>query len=228
MSSENLLVIVLSLVMLMEWVAAGKRWSKARYVTKPLSLLILLLLFIQLGGWVNPGYWFGIGLIFSLMGDIFLLMRSRFFIPGLFAFLVAHVCYIIGFSWGLFNPSVWLVIPFVIVGLLIIVAYPRVIGGVRRRLQKKRMWMPIVLYMLTITTMLVMALLTWFRPSWSGYAAFFASFGAFLFTASDSLLATGRFLRPVPYGNFLVMFTYHLGQIGIILGVLVMLGKLSF
>lgn len=220
--------IFLAFLMPLEWVAAGKHWVKVRYVTKPLSLLFLLLIFIKLGGWVFPGYWFGIGLIFSLMGDIFLLMRARFFIPGLFAFLVAHICYIIGFSWGSFNPSVWLVIPFVVVVLLILVAYPRIIGGVRRRLQQKRLWLPVVLYMVTITVMLLMAMLTWFRPEWSGIAAFFASFGALLFTASDSLLATGRFLRPVPYGNFLVMFTYHLGQVGIMLGTLVMLGKLSF
>ena len=222
------LEIVLAFVMLSEWIAAGKRWVRVRFVTKPLSLLILLLLFIHFGGWINPGYWFGIGLMFSLLGDFFLLLRARFFIPGLFSFLIAHLCYIIGFSWGRVSPSWWLVIPFVVVGLLIIVAYPRIIGGVRRRLQQKRLWMPVVLYMLTITTMLVMAFLTWFRPVWGGYAAFFASLGALLFTASDSLLATGRFLRPVPYGNFLVMFTYHLGQLGITMGALLLLGKLSF
>ena len=80
--------------------------------------------------------------------------------------------------------------------------------------------------MVTITIMLFSAMTTWFRDQWTGEAALFASVGALLFTISDTVLATGRFLRPVPYGNFLVMFTYHLGQLGIATGALLMLSLL--
>lgn len=69
-------------------------------------------------------------------------------------------------------------------------------------------------------------MLTWFRDQWSTEAALLVSVGALLFTISDSVLATGRFLRPVPYGNFLVMFTYHLGQLGIAFGAILMLSLL--
>jgi uncharacterized membrane protein YhhN len=109
---------------------------------------------------------------------------------------------------------------------LVILAYPRIVGGVRRKLEHKRLWLPVVLYMLTITIMLLSAMMTWFRDQWTVEAALLASVGALLFTISDTLLATVRFLRPVPYGNFLVMFTYHLGQIGITAGALMMLGLL--
>jgi uncharacterized membrane protein YhhN len=74
--------------------------------------------------------------------------------------------------------------------------------------------------MVTMTTMLLSAGLTWFRPEWGFSAALSVSLGALLFTISDSVLAAGRFLRPIPYSNFLVMFTYHLGQAGITAAIL--------
>ncbi len=220
------LEIALGFVMPLEWVAAGKRWIWMRVVTKPLSLILLIVIFSSLGGWAYPGYWFGAGLVFSLAGDVFLLLRTRFFIAGLVSFLIAHMFYIIGFSYGSIQLNEWGFIPLLLVIGLVIITYPRIIGSIRRRLEHKKLWLPVVLYMLTITTMFFSAMLTWFREPWSSQAAIFVSGGAMLFTVSDTVLATGRFLRPVPYGNFLVMFTYHLGQLGITAGALIMLGLL--
>ena len=184
------------------------------------------MIFSSLGGWAYPGYWFGAGLVFSLVGDVFLLLRTRFFIAGLVSFLIAHMFYIIGFSYGSIQLNEWGFIPLLLVIGLVIIAYPRIIGSIRRRLEHKKLWLPVVLYMLTITIMFFSAMLTWFREPWSSQAAIFVSGGAMLFTVSDTVLATGRFLRPVPYGNFLVMFTYHLGQLGITAGALIMLDLL--
>lgn len=220
------LKIALAIIMPIEWVAAGKRWIRMRIVTKPLSLILLIMIFSNLGGWTGPGVWFGTGLVFSLFGDIFLLLRPRFFIAGLFSFLVAHILYIFGFSYGSLQLNRWGIIPLFLVIILVIIAYPRIIGSVRRKLQHKKLWLPVVLYMLTITTMFFSAMLTWLREPWSSTAAIFVSLGALLFTISDSVLATRRYLRPVPYGNFVVMFTYHLGQVGIAIGALIMLGAL--
>lgn len=220
------MAIVLGLVMPWEWLAAGKRWIKVRFITKPLSLILLILIFSLLGGWVQQGFWFGAGLLFSLVGDVFLLLRSRFFVAGLFSFLIAHLFYIIGFNFGSLKLSPWGILPLLLVSSFIILAYPRIVQGIRRKLEYRKLYLPVVLYMLTITIMLLSAMMTWFRDQWTVEAALLASVGALMFTISDTLLATGRFLRPVPYGNFLVMFTYHLGQIGITAGALMMLGLL--
>lgn len=220
------LTIALAFVLPLEWVAAEKRWTMVRVVTKPLSLILLIGIFTINGGWIQPGYWFGAGLLFSLAGDVFLLLRSRFFIAGLFSFLVAHILYIIGFNFGALKLNRWGLVPLLLVIGFVFLAYPRIVGGVRRRLEHRRLWLPVLLYMVTITIMLFSALMTWFRDQWTSESALFVSLGALLFTISDTLLATGRFLRPVPYGNFLVMFTYHLGQLGIAIGTLLMLGVL--
>ncbi len=204
---------------ILEWVAAGKKWRKLRVVTKPLSLILLIVWFGALGGW-QVGKWFGLGLVFSLAGDIFLLLRSRFFIAGLASFLAAHISYIIGYNQNPLVFSWWMLVHLGIAGAILAVAYPKIIGGVRRRLDYNKLTVPVSLYMLTIVLMLVSALFCWFRPDWGYAAAVVTAAGALLFTVSDSLLAAGRFLRPIPYGNFMVMFTYHLGQLGIIAGVL--------
>jgi uncharacterized membrane protein YhhN len=62
------------------------------------------------------------------------------------------------------------------------------------------------------------AVMTRYRAGWSTMAALSVSVGALLFFASDSILAWDRFLNPLPHARFRVMLTYHLGQIGIILG----------
>jgi len=68
--------------------------------------------------------------------------------------------------------------------------------------------------------------MTWTRPDWSSIAALFASLGAILFYASDSMLAWDRFVNPLSHARLKVMTTYHLGQIGILLGAMLhALGK---
>ena len=78
----------------LEWTAAAQKWHKVRIFSKPLSLISLLLWFIAMGGFHSNGWWFGAGLFFSLVGDVFLLMRRRFFVAGLFSFFnCTHLLY---------------------------------------------------------------------------------------------------------------------------------------
>ena len=211
------------LIALVEWIAAGKRWYRIRVFSKPLSLLILIAGFSLEGGWQGIGLWFGIGLLCSLSGDIFLLLRPRYFIAGLISFLLAHVAYILAFLAGEMKITAWILLPISGVIVLVIVIYPRVISNVRRKLENQRLVLPVTLYMITITAMLFSAQMTWFQPTWFGWAALSASLGALFFTISDSSLAYGKFSHPFRFSNFVVMFTYHVGQLGIVLGALIRL-----
>ena len=76
-----------------DWVVVWQGGGKIKYVTKPLALITLMI-------WFGTGYrsdglmtWFGLGLAFSLIGDILLLFSYRYFIHGLGAFLLTHVFY---------------------------------------------------------------------------------------------------------------------------------------
>ncbi len=208
------------LVALLEWIAAGKRLRRVRVITKPLSLIILIIWFSTKGGWESSGIFFGFGLVFSLLGDIFLLMRPRFFIAGLVSFLSAHLCYLTGFMHGKIDFNLLIFLPITFVIMLGVLIYPKIVHRVRRKIENRKLTIPVILYMFTITSMLFFAQLTWFKPDWGFLASLSVSLGAFLFTVSDSVLAIGKFSKPVHYSNFLVMFTYHLGQFGIIFGFL--------
>ena len=48
-------------------------------------------------GLQGHAFWFGSGILFSLAGDV-LLSFERMFLPGLVAFLLAHLSYIVGFQ----------------------------------------------------------------------------------------------------------------------------------
>ena len=77
-------------------------------------MLILLGLLALVGGFGSlPLICFGLGIFFSLAGDVFLMVSyarfsDRWFLPGLAAFLFAHVSYIVGLNTPLPNVSpVW-------------------------------------------------------------------------------------------------------------------------
>lgn len=198
-----------------DWVAVGLKRSRLRYVTKPAALIFLIAWFTVLSHWEGNLLWFGLGLVFSLLGDIVLLLRARYFLLGLLAFLVAHGFYIIGFNSEPLIADWRIILSVIMVGVVIWIIYPRVIGRLRRRVQNRRLFIPMLLYAATILLMLLSALSTISRPAWQSSSVILASAGAILFVLSDSVLATGRFLRPVPKGDLIVMVSYHLGQLGI-------------
>jgi uncharacterized membrane protein YhhN len=79
--------------------------------------------------------------------------------------------------------------------------------------------LPVLVYAGTIT---VMGITAAFRFRRTYPLSFWLVFiGALLFITSDLLLATNRFVRPLPSANTLIMLTYALAQAGIAVGALV-------
>jgi uncharacterized membrane protein YhhN len=217
------LLIVTLAIAILDWIAVAKGWRKVEYITKPLTMVALFLLLALVGFFQSlPLIFFGVGVLFSLVGDMFLLFSDRWFIPGLVAFLLAHVSYIIGFNIPLPNVSAYwgllvaLVLAFSAARLL-----RRIFAGLAAS-GKNKLILPVLVYGVVITLMLLSALLTLYRADWpSPLAAGLAAFGAMLFFFSDVTLAWNRFVSPVKNGRLIYMVAYHLGQIALIVGVLV-------
>lgn len=220
MSINWTLLPVVVLVSVVEWFAAALNIQRVRYVTKPLSLLLLIVWFSINHGWEGQSFWFGLGLIGSLIGDIALLAKHRFFLTGLLGFLSAHLFYLIGFNPTLPPPRPAILLALAAVIGVAILIDRRIVPGVEKLPKTRRLKIPVRAYGIFISLMLLSAILTWFRPGWNPLTAGLVSLGAALFFASDTILATHQFVRPVRGRGLWVMCTYHLAQFAIVSGVL--------
>jgi uncharacterized membrane protein YhhN len=201
----------------LDWIAVARKWRRIEYFAKPATMLALLAWLGVNNGFQGSMLWFALGLLFSLGGDIFLMLPREQFIPGLVSFLIAHICYLIGFNSA--NPvynaaSLILLVVVMFTGYLV---YRRVALGLQASGQSK-LKLPVLVYSIVISLMLFSALSTLIQPDWRIYAAVFASSGALLFFISDTTLALNKFVSPIPKARVITMVTYHLGQILIVLG----------
>lgn len=202
-----------------DWTASWRGWHEVRWISKPGTLILLIAWFTQIGGWTGGLVWFGLGLFFSLLGDIFLNLPVKFFLPGIGAFLLAHVFYIAGFLQKPVTLDWKLILPLLLVGSAFFILNRRIQAGLRQH-GETQLKIPVTVYATTLSLMLLSALSTLLRADWNIQPALWASLGAALFFLSDSLLAYNRFVRRLPIADLLVMVTYHLGQILIAFGAL--------
>ncbi len=215
-------VLVLAIV---DWIAADRKIKALEYFAKPATMLALLGWMWQSVGLGGPMLWFTLGVVFCLAGDVFLMLPVDMFIFGLLAFLLGHVAYIIGLNNG--TPYINWLGGILIVVLVLYVGwlYPKLARGLSSK-GKASLKLPVFIYALVISLMVYSAVMTFTRVGWPVAAALPVSLGALLFYASDSMLAWDRFSAPLNHARLKVMATYHLGQIGIILGAMLsMIGK---
>jgi uncharacterized membrane protein YhhN len=204
----------------LDWMALWLKRLRLNFVTKPAALFFLILWFSSLGGWQAASVWFGLALVFSLIGDIFLLLPEKYALLGLFAFLAAQIGYVIGFS----PQSPVDTLPLVLIGLPVLLAGSLVYNNLRKNLEKnpaqQKLANPILIYYIAASLMLFSSLLTLAQPYWKTAAAILVASGSALFFTSDALLFNNRLIHPIPNGRLLVRISYHLGQIGLVAGIL--------
>lgn len=184
-----------------DWVAVARRLDRLEYVAKPAALAALIGVAVTLHPHIEARRWaFVVALVFSLFGDVFLMLPRDAFVPGLASFFVAHVAYIVGLRIGAndFRPLAWSAVPVVIAATLI---GSRVIAAIRK--EQPELQTPVSAYIGIIAVMVTAALATG-EP--------FVAMGAVLFMASDSLIAWNRFVQPKPWAPVTIMVTYHLAQ----------------
>jgi uncharacterized membrane protein YhhN len=215
-------LIIVFVFAILNWIAVEKKWRTVHYITKPVTMLAILFWVWQSVGLGGSMIWFTLGVVFCLAGDIFLMLPWDMFIFGLLAFLLGHICYVIGLNNMAPYINFYGIILIVILGLFIWWIYKKISAGLTMK-GKTSLKVPVLVYSLVISLMVYSALMTWTRPDWPTAAALFASLGAMLFYVSDTMLALDRFVNPLSHARLKVMTTYHLGQIGIILGAMLQL-----
>ncbi|NJN83901.1 MAG: lysoplasmalogenase [Caldilineaceae bacterium] len=187
----------------------GPRWQV--YLFKPLTTLLILAIALLIPPSASTAYrlWIALGLLFSLAGDIFLMLPADRFVPGLVSFLIAHLCYIAAFTTGV--GFQW---PLVGLAPLLLLAIP-VLARIWPRLGKLRT--PVLCYMGVILVMGWQAFGRWQVLGTLG--AWLALCGAWLFVISDSLLALRRFGGTFRTAQALILSTYYAAQLLIALSV---------
>lgn len=205
------------LVAALDWFAVATRRKTLEYFAKPVVMILLLAWMWQASAFQGALLWFGLGLAFSLAGDVFLMLPRERFIPGLIAFLLAHVSYIIGFNQTAPTWNLPALIMTALVAFTIIRIYRRIADGLIAS-GNPALRLPVLVYSLVISLMLVSALLTLTGISWQALPAILVSAGALLFFISDTLLAFNKFVQRLKYGPLAVIITYHLGQILLAVG----------
>jgi uncharacterized membrane protein YhhN len=174
------------------------------YLFKPLTTSLIIVLALTRPDPPTGFYKAAIaaGLLFSLAGDVFLMLPNDRFLAGLISFAVAHLVYIVAFSSvGGFYRNLWALLPFLLYGLLIVVYLWPGLG---------KMALPAFIYMLVILVMAWQALGQWRQTGETRALLAFA--GALFFVVSDSVLAINRFRQPFEAGRFVVLSTYYLAQ----------------
>ena len=220
LTPTNLLIIGFALILaVVDWIAVINNWKKIEYIAKPGVILALIAWLLVNGGYQGQSIFFLLGLVFSLAGDIFLMLPKEKFIAGLISFLMAQMAYTLGFYSSNQYSSIAGLVLLIPVGSIAFVLWRRISNGLRAR-QQEKLLIPVSIYSLVICLMLVTALLTLVEPNseWSRIPSLLVSIGAVLFFTSDSLLAWNRFVNPVKNGKLFVIITYHLAQITITLG----------
>ena len=205
---------------LLDWASTWKGWKKRLYLAKPATMVFLILWSLQLTNWQGEMKWFGIGLVFSLLGDILLMLNPRYFMIGGAAFLFTHIAYIIGFNQTPTSFSLRVLLVAILVGISAATVFKRIRPGIMKVPRGKRFLTGLSLYGISLTLMLLSALLTLFKQDWLMLPAVFATSGAVLFFASDSMLVYDRFVGKFTHAQSYVHLTYHLGQFGILTGAL--------
>jgi uncharacterized membrane protein YhhN len=147
------------------------------------------------------------GLVLSLVGDIALMWPAQGFLPGLVAFLLAHLCYIAAFTRGVRFAARPLALVFyaVVAAAVLWQLWPHVSAGLRG---------PVLAYVVALAAMASQAAVVWLaaRGSAEQARARVLALGGALFLCSDALLAINKFASPLPAASLWILATYWSAQ----------------
>jgi uncharacterized membrane protein YhhN len=218
----------LSLVVLagfvLDWVAILLHWVKIKPITKIVAMLLLILWTFSAAGW--QAELLVVLLVFAqafgLAGDVLLLLKERWFLWGLGAFLVGHLFYvsvlvlkfnqIVGVAMNM-PGFYWRVVLCVLGWSAVLITFYFI---VRKLLGNQRLgrtlWYPIQVYAWILSGMVAFSFLTISISPGFSQLQMLLLVGSVLFLVSDALLTYNRFIHRIKRGQLWVRITYHLAQ----------------
>ncbi len=151
------------------------------------------------------------GLVFSWIGDMLLLfaqLGQGYFIAGLFAFLIAHICYssafFLDFKSNVTAPKTYGHLMLFVMGVFSVSYY----SFIRDSLGDLKL--PVLAYVFVISLMAILAGYRYTRVSGASFTLILC--GALLFVISDASLAFDKFVSPFEHAGLLIMGSYMLAQ----------------
>ena len=211
-------ITLFTIILVAELIGIQLKNETIQFIFKPLLMIVVGGYFLLqtnrikslLKGWIIAA------LFFSWSGDILLMFqvtKAIFFLLGLSAFLIAHVCYIIFFHGvrvreNIRSNALLLLIVVIYYAVLITILSPH-LGDMK---------LPVRIYGIVISFMFMLAMHMLFIKNKT--AGRWMLMGALLFVISDSALAINKFYQSFELAGIIIMLTYGLAQLFIIEGVM--------
>src|SRR4030095_12325698 len=129
----------------LEIIAVSKNLQRLEYFAKPAMMICLFLWLYSSTSLVGNVLWFGLGILFSLVGDVLLISFDRMFLLGLIAFLLAHISYVTGFREEIVTVTAWSLILAVFIAINIGRLLRRIVGAMRAKGQNRSV-IPVIAY----------------------------------------------------------------------------------
>lgn len=188
-----------------------KNYKTLHYITKPLTICLMIFYgaFYYRDSYIQGKKWVMAGLILSLAGDVFLMLHEKYFKAGLFAFLIAHICYTLYFIDGLLISRL-----FNLYSILLYVPGAAVIAMFIDKLGKYKI--PVLIYTFVIINMAAFSI-----PYYLSTGDYRVVIAAFLFIISDFTLAYNKFIKNIKYAHLVILPTYFVSQFLFVLSIIV-------
>jgi sterol desaturase/sphingolipid hydroxylase (fatty acid hydroxylase superfamily)/uncharacterized membrane protein YhhN len=179
---------------------------------KPLPMIFAIIFVVaravSAGAFGRFDAFLALALVFSLAGDVLLMLPGNYFIPGLASFLVAHLFYITLFRQGIG----WFPHRKALVGVLATGA--AMLALVWEGLGDPVLKGAVAAYVVVISLMAAQAIGR--STALADTASRWVAAGACVFMVSDSLIAIHKFLTPVPMSSLWILLSYFVAQMLIV------------
>lgn len=202
-SNEVILFTFFGVLCLAELVFAFFEIEKARKIVKPFCTLFLALIALLFTPW---NYFFVIGVLFGMVGDIFFIFKDqkKFILLGLVAFMLNHVFYILA-TWSVIREEIEVFHTLFLVAFFLLFFAFSFLALEKFCHMKGLLRFTGSIYMTLLVLDFAYQILA--RTTYSQFFIY-SIFGGVLFIISDSILTCTLFLKDFKRRDFPIMLTY--------------------